>query len=208
MNSILMSLWHSQHNVLVLMYWYSICSHLQSSCLLPFDRPWLETATRWIPLTQFHQNKPASWSFLFQESWCCLGWVGFCMSVFTSVGSSTNHDTSFALQFLFVFFNSLQGFYVFMFLVILSFDARKAWINILCPYQKLLKFSTRYALKNNGNISSTNQGSTILSNAYSTATLKSSVKQNNQLEIDNDVNSCWDRFCGWVQGLCGKTLSM
>ena len=75
-------------------------------------------------------------------------------------------------------------------------------------YQKLLKFSTRYALKNNGNISSTNKGSTILSNAYSTATLKSSVKQNNQLEIDNDVNSCWDRFCGWVQGLCGKTLSL
>ena len=49
------------------------------------------------------------------------------------------------------------------------------------------KLSTRYVLKNNGNILSTNKRSTILSNAYSTVTLKSSVKQNNQLEIDNET---------------------
>ena len=113
-----------------------------------------------------------------------LSWI---LSVFTSVGSSTNRDASFALQFLFVFFNTLQGFYVFLFLVILSFDARKAWINILCPYQKLLKLSTRHALKNNGNISATNKESIILSSTYSIAALKSSVKQNNQLEIDNET---------------------
>ena len=74
---------------------------------------------------------------------------------------------------------------MFLFLVVLSFDARKAWINNLC---KLLKPSTRYSHKNNGNISATNKGSTLLSdNACPDATLKSSVMQNNQLEIDNET---------------------
>ena len=111
-----------------------------------------------------------------------LSWI---LSVFTSVGSSTNRDASFSLQFLFVFFNSLQGFYVFVFLVILSFDARNAWINIICPYQKILKVSTRYGL-HKSNTSSTNKGSTFSSDVYSTnVILKSSIKQTNQVETDN-----------------------
>ena len=111
-----------------------------------------------------------------------LSWI---LSVFTSVGSNTNRDASFALQFLFVFFNSLQGFSVFVFLVVLSFDARKAWINNLCPYQKLLKQSTRYGLNKGCTISTKNKGSLFSSDAFSNVTLKSSVKQKNQFETDN-----------------------
>ena len=82
---------------------------------------------------------------------------------------------------------------MFVFLVVLSFDARKAWINNLCPYQKLLKPFTRYSHKNNGNISATNKGSTLLSdNACLDAILKSSVMQNNQLEIDNETTAQTD----------------
>ena len=64
-----------------------------------------------------------------------LTWV---LSVFTSVGASTNPDASFALQFLFVLFNSLQGFFLFFFFVILSSDARTAWLAV---FRQCLKSS-------------------------------------------------------------------
>ena len=60
-----------------------------------------------------------------------LGLTWF-ISFFTFVGVDTNHDAAFALQWLFVFFNSLQGFFLFVFFVLLSSDARKEWLKVIC----------------------------------------------------------------------------
>ena len=59
-----------------------------------------------------------------------ISWVIF---VFTSVGTGTNIDAAFAFQWLFVFFNSLQGFFVCIFFVVISSDARKEWAKLLAP---------------------------------------------------------------------------
>ena len=56
----------------------------------------------------------------------------------------------------------------------------------LSIYQKFLKLSTKYD-RNKGNTSSANKESTFSSDVYSNVTLKSSVKQNNQLEINNET---------------------
>ena len=57
-----------------------------------------------------------------------LTWL---ISIFTFV--STNRDASFALQFIFAFFNALQGFWIFFFLVVLNSEARQGWKSILLP---------------------------------------------------------------------------
>ena len=47
--------------------------------------------------------------------------------MFTVVGVDTNTYAAFAIQWLFVFFNSLQGFFLFVFYVALNRDAQKLW---------------------------------------------------------------------------------
>ena len=59
-----------------------------------------------------------------------LAWI---LSLFTAVGVDTNRNAAFALQWLFIFFNSLQGFFVFFFFVVLKADARNSWQALLCP---------------------------------------------------------------------------
>ena len=107
-----------------------------------------------------------------------LTWV---LSVFTSVGASTNRDASFALQFLFVFFNSLQGFFLFVFFVILSSDARTAWLAVLCPCLKSSEpHTSKSHLRYTGNTSSTAKTNTYSSNIYSTTgTLEAAVNKDN-----------------------------
>ena len=62
----------------------------------------------------------AGFMFLLGLSWLIL--------MFTVVGADTNIYAAFAIQWLFVFFNSLQGFFLFVFFVALNRDARKLWL--------------------------------------------------------------------------------
>ena len=59
-----------------------------------------------------------------------MSWIIF---IFTSVGTGTNVDAAFAFQWLFVFFNSLQGFFICIFFVVISSEARKEWAKLLAP---------------------------------------------------------------------------
>ena len=57
-----------------------------------------------------------------------LSWV---ILLFTIVGADTNIYAAFAIQWLFVFFNSLQGFFIFIFFVLINADIRNEWKNFL-----------------------------------------------------------------------------
>ena len=62
----------------------------------------------------------AGFMFLLGLSWIIL--------MFTIIGADTSIYGAFAVQWLFVFFNSLQGFFLFVFFVVLNHDARKLWL--------------------------------------------------------------------------------
>ena len=62
----------------------------------------------------------AGFMFLLGLSWLIL--------MFTVIGADTNIYAAFAIQWLFVFFNSLQGFFLFVFFVVLNRDAQKLWL--------------------------------------------------------------------------------
>ena len=62
----------------------------------------------------------AGFMFLLGLSWIIL--------MFTIIGADTSIYGAFAVQWLFVFFNSLQGFFLFVFFVVLNRDARKLWL--------------------------------------------------------------------------------
>ena len=84
-----------------------------------------------------------------------LSWI---ILLFTVVGADTSIYAAFAIQWLFVFFNSLQGFFLFVFFVALNRDARKLWAIRLCPWFKNTKnkYSTRYKHSStSGNTAST-----------------------------------------------------
>ena len=78
----------------------------------------------------------AGFMFLLGLSWVIL--------MFTIIGADTNIYAAFAVQWLFVFFNSLQGFFLFVFFVVLNRDARKLWLVFFrsCCKKSLLKFKT------------------------------------------------------------------
>ena len=83
-------------------------------------------------------------TFLFGMTWL--------FAIFTF--DTTNENVNFALQLLFAFFNSLQGFFIFFFFVVLSSDARQAWQQLLCPCKKKAKpvtsTSNKFAVKSSG----------------------------------------------------------
>ena len=71
-----------------------------------------------------------------------LSWV---ILLLTFVGADTNIYAAFAIQWLFVFFNSLQGFFIFIFFVVISTDMRNQWKTLLtAPCSKNNKYSHRY----------------------------------------------------------------
>ena len=76
----------------------------------------------------------AGFMFLLGLSWLIL--------MFTVVGADTNIYAAFAIQWLFVFFNSLQGFFLFVFFVVLNRDARKLWL--VCFYSCRNRSSTKF----------------------------------------------------------------
>ena len=57
-----------------------------------------------------------------------LTWL---FAIFTFI---TESNASFVIQFFFAFFNTFQGFFTFLFLVILNKDSRDAWRLLLCPW--------------------------------------------------------------------------
>ena len=68
-----------------------------------------------------------------------LSWI---ILLFTIVGPDTSIYAAFAIQWLFVFFNSLQGFFLFVSYVALNRDVRNLWFDILC-LRKKSGYSTR-----------------------------------------------------------------
>ncbi len=54
-----------------------------------------------------------------------------CFGLAWLFGGLTISDGSTTFQFLFVIFNAFQGFYLFIFLVLLSKDARELWMNVI-----------------------------------------------------------------------------
>ena len=70
-----------------------------------------------------------------------LTWV---FAVFTFISEP---GVSYTIQFFFAFFNAFQGFFIFIFFVILSSDSRDAWRLLLCPcFRKDKPHTTKYNL--------------------------------------------------------------
>ena len=63
-----------------------------------------------------------------QKYWKLLSHGSFCCSV---VGADTNIYAAFAIQWLFVFFNSLQGFFIFFFFIVINPDMWNEWKTFL-----------------------------------------------------------------------------
>ncbi len=57
--------------------------------------------------------------------------IMFCFGLTWIFGLLTISDGSTAFQFLFVIFNAFQGFYIFLFLVVFSKDARELWMGVV-----------------------------------------------------------------------------
>ena len=69
-----------------------------------------------------------------------LTWI---LSLLTLVGTGDSVEAAFVVRFLFVFFNSFQGFFIFLFFVALTADARTPWLQRLCPCLKIEDQSTK-----------------------------------------------------------------
>ncbi|XP_019855086.1 PREDICTED: adhesion G-protein coupled receptor G2-like [Amphimedon queenslandica] len=95
-----------------------------------------------------------------------LTWI---FSIFTFISEP---GVSYALQFLFAFFNAFQGFFIFIFFVVLSSDARAAWKSLLCPclVKEGQKTSKYYLSSSNNKKRLSNDTS---SNTYSSSTFDS-----------------------------------
>ena len=78
-------------------------------------------------------------------------------------GALTIREASITFQFLFAIFNSLQGFFIFLFFCVLGKDTRELWLQVLCCGRKIpgITVSTRstkqpkYATLGKPNTSST-----------------------------------------------------
>ena len=60
-------------------------------------------------------------------------------------GALTISDASIVFQFFFAFFNSLQGFFIFMFFCVLGKETRELWLQFLCRGRKIRWITTSTA---------------------------------------------------------------
>ena len=120
--------------------------------------------------------------FLLGLSWAIL--------LFTVIGTSTNIYASFAIQWLFVFFNSLQGFFLFVFFVALNRDARKLWLVRLCPCIKGRK--NRYSTRYKHSSTSRNTASTRITSTNSLTTAVGKHNFNEELTLVNTFTTVND----------------
>ena len=113
-------------------------------------------------------------TFLFGTTWV--------FAVFTFI--STNAHASFASQLLFAIFNTLQGFFVFFFFVVLNSDARQAWQGLICPCKKkkkvqpVISTSSKLSAKIDTGSSAGTLSSAVPS--YQTSTLERNVQKYNK----------------------------
>ena len=114
-------------------------------------------------------------TFLFGATWV--------FAVFTFI--ATNADVSFVSQLLFAVTNTLQGFFIFIFFVVLNTDARQAWQNLFCPSKKKKKpvsitsTSNKLLLKSGPGSSTTGTLSSPLP-SFQSATLERNVEKYKQ----------------------------
>ena len=102
----------------------------------------------------------AGFMFLLGLSWIIL--------MFTIIGADTSIYGAFAVRWLFVFFNSLQGFFLFVFFVVLNRDARKLWV--VCLRSCCNRSSTKFK-----NLSSTEKTVSTKLNEYTSNEKQSHV---------------------------------
>ena len=106
-----------------------------------------------------------------------LSWI---ILLFTVVGADTNIYAAFAIQWLFVFFNSLQGFFLFVFFVALNRDARNLWYNFLRPCLKSKKGAYSSRIKHSSVSGKTASTKLSTRKDISSDTLKAAVKKHNE----------------------------
>ena len=129
----------------------------------------------------------AGFMFLLGLSWIIL--------MFTIIGADTSIYGAFAVQWLFVFFNSLQGFFLFLFFVVLNRDARKLW---LVWFSSCLRIEVRAAFvktfSTTGNTSSTKLKSEKqheINTSLNTKTFDDSLCiDNNTIDMKDIAESC------------------
>ena len=69
-----------------------------------------------------------------------LTWI---LSLLTLVGTGDSVEAAFVVRFFFVLLNSFQGFFIFLFFIVLSNDARTPWLKRICPCLKIVDHSTK-----------------------------------------------------------------
>ena len=108
--------------------------------------------------------------FLFGMTWI--------FGIFTFISEP---GVSYALQFLFAFFNAFQGFFIFLFFVVLSSDSRAAWKSLLCPclVKKGQTTSKNYLSSDKKRLSNDTS-----SNTYSLSTFESKDSTSNEKSMD------------------------
>ena len=71
-----------------------------------------------------------------------LTWV---FAVFTFISEP---GVSYTVQFLFAFFNAFQGFFIFLFFVIISKESRDAWMAFFCHWNKATSTNANFKTVN------------------------------------------------------------
>ena len=94
-----------------------------------------------------------------------LTWV---FAVFTFISEP---GVSYTIQFFFAFFNAFQGFFIFIFFVILSSDSRAAWKSLLCPWlNKKEQQTSKYNLSSSKKVPKDSTLNSSSSNTYESKT--------------------------------------
>ena len=106
-------------------------------------------------------------------------------------------DGSFAFQLLFAIFNSLQGFFMFIFFCVLGKEARESWAHVLCR-GKLKKFAP--------NVSSSRPGAPRSSTTPSNNVRKFSAQTTNTILQSADISS-QGRRSSYADTLCHDSVS-
>ena len=80
-----------------------------------------------------------------------LSWI---ISLFTVVGADDSIYATFSIQWLFVFCNSFQGFFILLFFVVINRDVQKEWKDLVCS-RILTKGSSKKQMTSTTNSSTT-----------------------------------------------------
>ena len=121
-----------------------------------------------------------------------LSWV---ILLFTVVGADTNIYAAFAIQWLFVFFNSLQGFFLFIFFIVISPDMRNQWKTLLTAPCLKNKYSRHYNrtgyTSTSGTLMRSSKGT--IREAVNRANMKEKSLEDASVD-DNLIISCEDTY--------------